>query len=199
MGVSGQHLAPAALPPGKTRYPLYWRLGGPQGRPGRMRKISPPPHTGIRSPDRPSRSESLYRLSYRCHINAIGAFINAVTAVFISFTFIHCHPVILRHIAKAVDEVPWNETKSKLNRSFPPLKPTQQPVPVAAQSKAWVCGRSTVGLGEIQSCRGHWCLSKSVVCSQAEVSATRRSLVQRSPTKCDRESSTMRSTRAVQP
>ena len=35
---------------------------GPQGRSGRVRKISP--HTGIRSPDRPSRSESLYRLSY---------------------------------------------------------------------------------------------------------------------------------------
>jgi hypothetical protein len=31
------------LYPGKTRYPLYRRLGGPQGRPGRVRKISPPP------------------------------------------------------------------------------------------------------------------------------------------------------------
>jgi hypothetical protein len=31
------------LPPGKTRYPLYMRLGGPQGRPGQVRKISPPP------------------------------------------------------------------------------------------------------------------------------------------------------------
>ena len=30
------------LPLGKTRYPLYRRLGGPQGRSGR-RKISPPP------------------------------------------------------------------------------------------------------------------------------------------------------------
>ena len=60
MGV--QRHVPAALPPGKTRYPLYSRLGGPQGRPGRVRKISPP--TGIRSPDRPARSESLYRLSY---------------------------------------------------------------------------------------------------------------------------------------
>jgi hypothetical protein len=30
--------------PGKeTRYPLYRRLGGPQGRSGRVRKISPPP------------------------------------------------------------------------------------------------------------------------------------------------------------
>ena len=33
----------AALPPGKTRYPLYKRLGGPQGRSGQVRKISPPP------------------------------------------------------------------------------------------------------------------------------------------------------------
>jgi hypothetical protein len=31
------------LPPGNTRYPLYRRLGGPQGRSGQVRKISPPP------------------------------------------------------------------------------------------------------------------------------------------------------------
>ena len=43
MGLGGQRHAPAALPPGKTRYPLYRRLGGPQGRSGRVRKISPPP------------------------------------------------------------------------------------------------------------------------------------------------------------
>jgi hypothetical protein len=30
------------LPPGKTRYPLYRRLDGPQGRSGQVRKISPP-------------------------------------------------------------------------------------------------------------------------------------------------------------
>ena len=30
------------LPPGKTRYLLYRRLGGPQGRSGQVRKISPP-------------------------------------------------------------------------------------------------------------------------------------------------------------
>jgi hypothetical protein len=28
------------LYPGKTRYPLYMRLGGPQGRPGNVRKIT---------------------------------------------------------------------------------------------------------------------------------------------------------------
>ena len=43
MGVGGQRHAPAALPLGNTRYPLYKSLGGPQGRFGRMRKISPSP------------------------------------------------------------------------------------------------------------------------------------------------------------
>ena len=43
LDVGGQRHAPAALPPGKTRYPLYRRLGGPQGRSGQVRKISPPP------------------------------------------------------------------------------------------------------------------------------------------------------------
>jgi hypothetical protein len=38
MGVDGQPHAPAALPPGKTRYPLYRRLGGPHGQSGRARK-----------------------------------------------------------------------------------------------------------------------------------------------------------------
>ena len=42
-GVGGQRHAPAILPPGKTRYPLYRRLGGPQGRSGRVRKISSTP------------------------------------------------------------------------------------------------------------------------------------------------------------
>ena len=40
----GQRHALAALyPRGKTRYPFYRRLGGPQGRSGQVRKISPPP------------------------------------------------------------------------------------------------------------------------------------------------------------
>ena len=32
-----------SLPPAKSRYPLYRRLGGPQCRSGQVRKISPPP------------------------------------------------------------------------------------------------------------------------------------------------------------
>ena len=43
MGGGDQRHAPAVLPAGKTRYPLYRRLGGPQGRSGRVRKLSPPP------------------------------------------------------------------------------------------------------------------------------------------------------------
>jgi hypothetical protein len=43
MGVGGQLHAPATLPPGMTWYPLYRRLGRPQGRSGRVREISPSP------------------------------------------------------------------------------------------------------------------------------------------------------------
>jgi hypothetical protein len=49
MGVGGQRHAPAALPPGMTRYPLSRRLGRPQGRSGRVLKISPPPQFETRT------------------------------------------------------------------------------------------------------------------------------------------------------
>ena len=51
---------PAALPPVKTRYPLYRELVGPPDRYGRVRKTLP--LNGIRSSDGPVRTESLYRL-----------------------------------------------------------------------------------------------------------------------------------------
>ena len=53
------------LPPGKTGYPLYRKLVGPQGRSGRAENLA---STGISSPDRPARSQSLYRLSYSAHL-----------------------------------------------------------------------------------------------------------------------------------
>ena len=62
-----------SLCPGKTRYPLYRRLGGPKGRCGQEAGWAPGPvwtgaenhtPTGIRSPDLPARSQSLYRLRY---------------------------------------------------------------------------------------------------------------------------------------
>ena len=49
------------LPPGKTRYPLYRRLGGPQGRSGRAENLVP---TGIRSRTAQPLAQSLYQLSY---------------------------------------------------------------------------------------------------------------------------------------
>jgi hypothetical protein len=48
-GVGGQRHAPAALPPGRTRYPLHRRQGGPQGLFVRERKISPPPGFDFRT------------------------------------------------------------------------------------------------------------------------------------------------------
>jgi hypothetical protein len=42
MGVGGQQNLPAALHSGNTRYPLYRKLGGSQGRCGGVRKMSPP-------------------------------------------------------------------------------------------------------------------------------------------------------------
>jgi len=41
--MGGQRHAPVALPSGKNRYPLHRRIGGLQGRPGGVRKISPLP------------------------------------------------------------------------------------------------------------------------------------------------------------
>jgi hypothetical protein len=50
------------LHPGKTRYLLYRRLGGPQGRFGQVRKISYP--TGFDPRTVRPVAHSLYRLSY---------------------------------------------------------------------------------------------------------------------------------------
>jgi hypothetical protein len=51
-----------SLPPGKIRYPLYRRLGGPVWT--GAKNLAP---TGIRSSDRPARSQSLHRLGYPAH------------------------------------------------------------------------------------------------------------------------------------
>ena len=66
----------------------------------------------------------------------------------------------------------------------------------ALYNLAWVCGRSLAGIAGLSSAGEHGSLSLlSVVCCQAEVFTTGRSLVQRSPTECvsecDREASTM--------
>ena len=50
--------------PGKTRYPFYRRLGGPQGRSGRVENLVP---TGIRSQTVQPVAQSLYRLRFSAH------------------------------------------------------------------------------------------------------------------------------------
>ena len=49
MGVGGQRHAPSNLSLGKTRHPLNRRLGGPQGRSARVRKISRTPGFDLRT------------------------------------------------------------------------------------------------------------------------------------------------------
>ena len=58
-GVSPTHRPP--LPPGKTRYPLYEAGWAPGPVWTGAENLAP---TGIGSPDRPSRSQWLYRLRY---------------------------------------------------------------------------------------------------------------------------------------
>ena len=60
------------------------------------------------------------------------------------------------------------------------------PVPVAARSEAWVCGRSPAEIVGSNPVGGRGFLSVvNVVCCQVEVSATSWPLVQGSPTDCD--------------
>jgi len=72
------------------------------------------------------------------------------------------------------------------------------PVPVAARSKAWVCGRSPAGIAGSNPMGGHeWLYVVCVVCCEVEGSATGRSLVQRDRAECgvpdcDLETSTRR-------
>ena len=58
LGVGGQRHSPPDIPSGKTRYPLYRRLGGPHGRSGYEKSR---PHQ-IRPMYRPFRSQSIYIL-----------------------------------------------------------------------------------------------------------------------------------------
>ena len=53
-----------SLLPGKTRYPLFRRLGGPEPVLTGAENLA---LSGIQSPDRPARSQSLYRLGDPVH------------------------------------------------------------------------------------------------------------------------------------
>jgi hypothetical protein len=64
-GVSGQQHAPAAFTPGKDPVPILQEAGWASGPVWTGAENLTP--TGIRPPDRPARSQSLYRLSYPVH------------------------------------------------------------------------------------------------------------------------------------
>jgi hypothetical protein len=78
------------LPPGKTGYPLYRRLGGPQGRYGQVRKISPPPEFYPRSvqtvvsryTDWATRLTYLVELMANSHLSSVN-----IRFLFLSFHF----------------------------------------------------------------------------------------------------------------
>ena len=107
------------LPPRKTRYPLYRRLGGLQGRSGRAEDLVP---TGFRSRTVQPRSQSLYRLNYTDHtfkiyitvIQELGAFViktwrsqttSAVTFLWKWHTYIYTyiHIYIHTHLSSPSD------------------------------------------------------------------------------------------------
>src|SRR5215469_12315361 len=65
MDLGGQRHTPAAFTPGKDPVPIVQEAGWASGPVWTgVENLAP---TGIRSPDRPARRQSLYRLSYRAH------------------------------------------------------------------------------------------------------------------------------------
>ena len=112
MGVGGQHHAPAALPPVKTRCPIVQEAGWAPGPVWTGAENLAP--TGIRSPDRPAHSESLYRLSYP------GPFIIIQDAAY----FISCHcssfrfTVSYRNSANVVGTVLINKAREVMITRF---------------------------------------------------------------------------------
>ena len=71
------HALAALYPPGKTRYPSYRRLGGPQVQSGRVENLAP---TRIQSLDHPARSQSLYLVNYPAHLRVSEALHRKSTA-----------------------------------------------------------------------------------------------------------------------
>jgi len=79
------HTLATLPPPGKTQYPFYRRLDGPQGRSGRVLKISPPPGFDPRTVQSvlsrytvwaiPARSPSLYPYNHPLPTFIISCFL----------------------------------------------------------------------------------------------------------------------------
>jgi hypothetical protein len=72
----------------------------------------------------------------------------------------------------------------RIQRTLCSLCLSSMPIPVAARSKSLVCGRALAGIVGSNPTRGMDVCLVQYLCCQVEVSATGRSLVQRSPTDC---------------
>jgi hypothetical protein len=72
--VDGRRHAPAAVPPEKSRCPLYRRLVGPQSRSGRVGNISPPPPTGFdpRTVQPVTSRYTVFQLKWNCIPCGVG-------------------------------------------------------------------------------------------------------------------------------
>jgi hypothetical protein len=136
---------PGRFTPGKeTRYPFYSRLGGPQGRSGRLRKISPPP--GFDPPT----------------VQPVASHYTdwAIPARHVTSTYIYDSPHIDSRLESSnIPSVATVKTESLNNGMLFYTVPkqyvnktciiskiyyhTSPPAPVSARSKAWVCGCSS--------------------------------------------------------
>jgi len=70
------------LTPGKTRYPFYRKLGGPQGRSGRAENLV---STGIRSRTVQPVAQLLYQQSYQTHVYVYNVFYMYILCIFIMY------------------------------------------------------------------------------------------------------------------
>jgi hypothetical protein len=73
-GVGSQRHISAILPPAKIREPLYRRLGVPQGRPGQVRNISPPPGLDLRTAQAVASSYTDYTIPDRTNKKILWKF-----------------------------------------------------------------------------------------------------------------------------
>ena len=97
------------LPLGKTRYPFYRRLGGPQGRSGRVENLVP---TGIRSRPVQPVAQSLYRLSYPTHNNNNNNNNNTVSFTYkINVLFVESHLTTISEFRYLRNNLLWPQTR----------------------------------------------------------------------------------------
>jgi len=93
----------------------------------------------------------------------------------------HSSPIAIQKAFYRLTLVKW--ANNRLITPFTDSSCISKPIPVTIPSKVRVCGLSLTWIAGFESHQGHGCLSlMNVVCCQVEVSATGRSLFQRSPT-----------------